>query len=199
MPSTRTKSNSRTRATIVLDPEEVEVSGLELGERSAGAERSELDERAQRAGGRAQRGAGGTLRAAAEGPELSPELVDDAVNRARVRRAVGRLPDGGRVSDEVIDELLGGARTEEEIVGPGGLLAQLTKRLVERALRAELTEHLGLLPRARRHARGLRRAVGIALPVITQAWPNAWEYVIPFLPSPTRCAGSSIRRMPSRR
>jgi putative transposase len=48
-----------------------------------------------------------------------------------------------RLSDEVIDELLAGARTEEEIVGPGGVLAQVTKRLVERALRAELTEHLG--------------------------------------------------------
>jgi putative transposase len=32
---------------------------------------------------------------------------------------------------------------EEEIVGPGGVLAQLTKRLVERALQAELAEHLG--------------------------------------------------------
>jgi putative transposase len=43
----------------------------------------------------------------------------------------------------VIDELLAGARTEEEIVGPGGVLAQLARRLVERALQAELTEHLG--------------------------------------------------------
>jgi len=32
----------------------------------------------------------------------------------------------------VIDELLAGASTEEEIAGPGGLLAELTKRLVER-------------------------------------------------------------------
>src|SRR6476620_1833268 len=48
-----------------------------------------------------------------------------------------------RLSAEVIDELLAGARTEEEIVGPGGVLAQLTKRLVERAMSAELTEHLG--------------------------------------------------------
>jgi hypothetical protein len=40
------------------------------------------------------------------------------------------LPDEirDRLSDEVIDELLAGARTEEEIVGPGGVLAQLTKR-----------------------------------------------------------------------
>src|SRR6266516_1571666 len=51
-----------------------------------------------------------------------------------------------RLSDEVIDELLAGARTEEEIVGPGGVLAQLTKRLVERAMSAELTEHLGYEP-----------------------------------------------------
>jgi putative transposase len=51
-----------------------------------------------------------------------------------------------RLSDEVIDELLAGARTEEEIVGPGGVLARVTKRLVERALRAELTEHLGYEP-----------------------------------------------------
>src|SRR4051794_32388795 len=51
-----------------------------------------------------------------------------------------------RLSDEVIDGLLAGARTEEELVGPGGVLAQLTKRLVERALSAELTEHLGYEP-----------------------------------------------------
>jgi putative transposase len=46
----------------------------------------------------------------------------------------------------VIDELLAGARTEEEIVGPGGVLAQLTRRLVERAMAVELTEHLGYEP-----------------------------------------------------
>ena len=32
-----------------------------------------------------------------------------------------------RLSDELVDELLAGARTEEEIVGPGGLLADLTR------------------------------------------------------------------------
>src|SRR6266540_1809595 len=51
-----------------------------------------------------------------------------------------------QLSEEVIDRLLAGARTEEEIVGPGGVLAQLTKRLVERALSVELTEHLGYEP-----------------------------------------------------
>src|SRR5215210_3269560 len=51
-----------------------------------------------------------------------------------------------RLSDELIDELLAGARTEEEIVGPGGLWADLTRRLVERAMSAELTAHLGYEP-----------------------------------------------------
>ena len=58
---------------------------------------------------------------------------------------VDQLPSEVRdqLSDDVIDELLAGARSEEEIVGPGGLLAQLTKRLVERAMEVELTDHLG--------------------------------------------------------
>ena len=62
--------------------------------------------------------------------------------------SAGGVPDvvRDRLSDEVIDGLLAGARTEEEIVGPGGVLAQLTKRLVERTLAAELTEHLGYEP-----------------------------------------------------
>ncbi len=42
------------------------------------------------------------------------------------------------------DGLLAGARGEEEIVGPGGLLSQLTKRLVARAMEVELTDHLVL-------------------------------------------------------
>src|SRR5919109_4153836 len=61
---------------------------------------------------------------------------------------VERLPDEmrERLPDELVDELLAGARTEEEIVGPGGLLSQLTKRLVERAMEVELTDHLGYEP-----------------------------------------------------
>jgi hypothetical protein len=76
---------------------------------------------------------------------LSLELVDEAVDRAggrrRVRQALGVGSE--RISDEVIDELLAGASTEEEIAGPGGLLADLTKRLLERAMEVELTDHLG--------------------------------------------------------
>jgi putative transposase len=55
-------------------------------------------------------------------------------------------PDRERISDEVIDELLAGAKTEQEIAGPGGVLAALTKRLLERAMAVELTDHLGYEP-----------------------------------------------------
>ena len=55
-------------------------------------------------------------------------------------------PGGERIPDEVIDQLLAGASTEDEIAGPGGLLAALTKRLVERAMEVELTDHLGYEP-----------------------------------------------------
>jgi hypothetical protein len=51
--------------------------------------------------------------------------------------------DPADLPDELIDELLAGARAPEEITGPDGLLQRLTKRLVERAMAAELSEHLG--------------------------------------------------------
>ena len=47
------------------------------------------------------------------------------------------------VDVKLIDELLKGCSTVEEIAGENGLLKQLTKAVVERALRAELTTHLG--------------------------------------------------------
>jgi len=104
----------------------------------------ELVERAGVGAGQPRRGA-----LLADPPALAPELVDEAVDRAagrrRVRQAL-RVPSGRRISDEVIDELLAGASTEEEIAGPGGLLAELTKRLVERAMEVEITDHLGYEP-----------------------------------------------------
>src|SRR4029079_4796314 len=74
--------------------------------------------------------------------------------RAERRAGAARRSDPGQLAeqvkallpDEVIDELLAGARTEEEIAGPGGLLSQLTKRWVERALEVELPAPLGSLP-----------------------------------------------------
>jgi putative transposase len=67
---------------------------------------------------------------------------------AGIPTGVANLPDRVKelLPDEVLDELLAGAQGEEEIVGPGGLLSQLTKRLVERAMEVELTDHLGYEP-----------------------------------------------------
>jgi len=50
--------------------------------------------------------------------------------------------------DALIDELLQGCDNPQEILGQNGLLKQLTKRLVERTLEAELTNHLGYEPNA---------------------------------------------------
>ena len=58
---------------------------------------------------------------AAAGPELL-----DAVDEQLIDRLVGRAREGGLA-----------------LTGEGGLLAQLTKRLVESALEGELTDHLG--------------------------------------------------------
>src|SRR4051794_1041532 len=52
--------------------------------------------------------------------------VLDAVDEQLIDRLVGRARDGGL-----------------QLTGEGGLLAQLTKRLVESALEGELTDHLG--------------------------------------------------------
>jgi len=48
--------------------------------------------------------------------------------------------------DALIDELLQDCKDPKDILGNNGLLKQLTKRLVERTLEAELTEHLGYEP-----------------------------------------------------
>lgn len=46
-------------------------------------------------------------------------------------------------ADELLDELLGECKSAEDILGRDGLIKQLTKRALERALRGELTTHLG--------------------------------------------------------
>ena len=63
---------------------------------------------------------------------------------------VPRKPEGERperrplVDDELADELLGKAQAEGvELLGPDGLLSQVTKAVLERALAEEMTGHLG--------------------------------------------------------
>lgn len=47
------------------------------------------------------------------------------------------------VSDQLIDQLLADYKSPEDLLGEQGLLKQLTKKLAERALEAEMEQHLG--------------------------------------------------------
>jgi len=47
------------------------------------------------------------------------------------------------IEKDLIDKLIAGYQKPEDLIGENGLLKQLTKALVERALEAELTHHLG--------------------------------------------------------
>jgi putative transposase len=98
---------------------------------------------------------------------LSEQLVEGALEQARLRTAVREMPEQERrrlaeavldelseqhelpeeVNERLLDRMLGallaGKRSEREILGRDGLLGELTRRLVERALSEELSEHLG--------------------------------------------------------
>ena len=47
------------------------------------------------------------------------------------------------IDKTVIDQLLKDYKRPEEIIGENGLLKRLTKAVLERALEAEMSEHLG--------------------------------------------------------
>ena len=47
------------------------------------------------------------------------------------------------ISDKLIDQLLDGCNSPDDILGEAGLLKQLTKKVAERALSAEMEQHLG--------------------------------------------------------
>lgn len=51
-----------------------------------------------------------------------------------------------KVRDQLLDELLKSCKSPEDITGPDGLLKELTTALVNRAMNAELTHHLGYEP-----------------------------------------------------
>ena len=51
------------------------------------------------------------------------------------------------VSDEVVEAVVSDAAAGGvDLLGPDGVLAELTKRILERALAEEMTEHLGYEP-----------------------------------------------------
>jgi putative transposase len=133
----------------MVDADEFDAAGLE--ERSMGAAAGDpLPLPAARAGA------------------LSPQLIDQALDHAWLRRAVSELPEQQRtelvgelleqladgreelpeeLNERVLDGMLGaliaGKRTEREILGSDGVLGELSRRLIERALAEELNEHLG--------------------------------------------------------
>lgn len=48
-----------------------------------------------------------------------------------------------KISDEMLDELIGDAKSQEDLFGNGGIIKELSKRLMERMLEAEMTYQLG--------------------------------------------------------
>jgi len=56
-----------------------------------------------------------------------------------------KLPEepGEQLLDAMLGAMIAGKRSEREILGSDGVFGELTRRLVERALDEELTEHLG--------------------------------------------------------
>lgn len=120
---------------------EFEALGLGIAPGLPGDDRSELVERAEIGAGQPGRGA----LSADPRERVIDRAVDRAVRRRQAHTALG-MPADRRISNEMLDELLAGASTEQEIAGPGGLLAELTKRLVERAMEVELTDHVGYEP-----------------------------------------------------
>ena len=47
------------------------------------------------------------------------------------------------IDNELIDNLLKDYKKPADLIGENGLLKQLTKQLLERAMSAEMTEHVG--------------------------------------------------------
>jgi putative transposase len=73
--------------------------------------------------------------------------VTDTMERQKMEDAPGRALASKIATEDLATELL--ARADKDgasLVGPGGLLAGLTKRVLEAALEAEMTEHVGYEP-----------------------------------------------------
>jgi putative transposase len=75
--------------------------------------------------------------------ERDGDLSRTALGESSVEEARDRL--AGLLPDDALQSALEGLEPEE-ITGPGGLLTQLAGRVVETALGAELSEHLGYPP-----------------------------------------------------
>ncbi|MEU2131068.1 transposase, partial [Streptomyces sp. NPDC018352] len=70
-------------------------------------------------------------------------MTSDNVTEAKSAELSEAVP-SKLADDRLIDELVGRAQAEGlQLTGEGGLLQQLTKRLLESALEGEITDHLG--------------------------------------------------------
>ena len=82
---------------------------------------------------------------------------DDAARAQSPQEAVDRL--AGLLPEEALEDALRGL-SPEQITGPGGLLTQLAGRVIETALGAELTEHVGHPPGGRPQGSNVRNGAG---------------------------------------
>src|SRR5690606_20761450 len=89
---------------------------------------------------------------------------------------------GEKEINELLDRLLEG-RSAEKVVGDGGLLADLTKRLMERVLEAELTDHLGY---EKHTAEETMAAFEERFPMISRKWRANWANMTPFFDYPPK-------------
>ena len=81
------------------------------------------------------------------GEVVMTETMSSTAAAGVMEPAPGRALAGKIATSDLADELLERARVDgTSLVGPGGLLADLTKRLLESMLQAEMTEHVGYVP-----------------------------------------------------
>ena len=80
--------------------------------------------------------------------------------------------------EALLDALLKDYTDPQDILGEHGLLKQLTKRVVERVLEAELTAHLGYAPHVR-HGTAEPNARNGKGQKTVQTDTGAWDLVVP--------------------
>src|SRR5260221_2962014 len=65
------------------------------------------------------------------------------VNKKKEREGQGQDGKQQEIDPALIEELMKDYQRPEDLLGPGGIMEQLTKRLYERVLGAEMTHYLG--------------------------------------------------------
>src|SRR6266446_4898888 len=65
------------------------------------------------------------------------------VTKKKEREESGQEGGKAGIDPAIIEELMKGYQRPEDLTGPGGIMEQLTKRLDERVLGAEMTHYLG--------------------------------------------------------